>query len=134
MAQASLVDEAIDAGARLIEGLAQTPFEPESALWLYRPESDDWVLLLGASAVGSRGALAGYSAVDALIRTNAFQPLKLVDAVVTDNDDPRLRLLRTAVQTGPSLGRMRFSRNRIGNTFVEDALIYRLQESRVEAT
>jgi hypothetical protein len=131
MAQVALVDAAVDAGERLIEALASTPFDPESALWLYRPETDDWVLLLGSSAIRSAGSRAAYSTVQSLLRSDDFEPLKLDDISLADNDDQLLRLLRVAVQTGPHLSRIRFSRNRIGNAFVEDALIHRLQDSRV---
>ena len=132
MAQASLVDAAVEAGARLIDKLSSTRFDPESALWLYRPDSDDWVLLLGSTAVRALGSREGYITLESLIRTNAFQPLKLDDLVLTDNDEPLLQLLRIAIKTGPALNRIRFSRNRIGNAFIEDALIYRLQDSVVQ--
>jgi len=67
-----------------------------------------------------------------MMRTENFDPLRLDDVVVSDNDDPTLRLLRGAIKTGPTLDRIRFSRNRIGNAFIEDALIYRLQDPAVQ--
>jgi len=99
---------------------------------MYRPESEDWVLLLGSSNVRRQGPSAAYAQIDSMMRTENFDPLRLDDVVVSDNDDPTLRLLRGAIKTGPTLDRIRFSRNRIGNAFIEDALIYRLQDPAVQ--
>lgn len=129
MAQAALVDAAIRGARELIDRLDATGFHPDSALWLYRTDSNDWILLLGASGVSEAGTRAGYMATESLLRTQNFGPIRLDDVVIVDNDDPLLRVLRVALKTGPELSEIRFTRNRIGNTFIEDALIYRLQES-----
>jgi hypothetical protein len=40
---------------------------------------------------------------------------------------PLLQLLKGAIQTGPGINGIRFSRNMINGTYIDDAFIYRLQ-------
>jgi len=100
----------------------------ESAFWLLRSDSDDWALILAMSSVSKSGPRAAYTFIEGLLRRSPeLTPLKLDDVVATSADDPLINLLRLALKTGPGINRIRFSRNRIGNAFIEDALIYRLQ-------
>ena len=131
MAKGPLVERLTDAGRLLIELLDRTRLEIRSALWLYRSESEDWVLVVAVPDAVSKGPRAVYRKIERIFSLNrsALLPLKLADVVVMVPNDPLLTLLSRAIQTGPSISEIRFSQNRIGDTLIEDALIYRLQAS-----
>ena len=129
MAKGPLVDRLANAGRRLVEFLDASHLDPQSALWLYRSESDDWVLVVAMPAVVSQGPRAVYESIQRVYASHRADlvPLKLDDVVVTDPDDSLLQLLRRAIRTERTISEIRFTQNRIDNTLIEDALIYRLQ-------
>ena len=129
MVKGVLVERVERAGRKLVELLDAEGWETKAALWLYRPEKDRWVLMLASPEVERSGPRPGYEKVHAVLRSHQddLSPLTLEDIVVTGCNDPLVRELRTAVQTGPGITEIRFTENRAGNTFIEDALIYRMQ-------
>lgn len=129
MVKGALVERLTGVGRKLVELLDTASLDVTSALWLYRPESSDWVLLLAFPEAESLGPRAVYEKVQKVLASNrkVLEPLTLADVVVTGPSEPLLRLLRGAVQTGPGISEIRFTGNRIDNTLIEDALIYRLQ-------
>lgn len=128
MVKGALVDRLAGVGRKLVELLDEAKLNVTSALWLYRTESSDWILLLASPEVESLGPRAVYEKVQNVFASNrkALEPLTLADVVVTGPNEPLLQLLRGAIQTGPGISEIRFTGNRINNTLIEDALIYRL--------
>ncbi|MDP2675712.1 MAG: hypothetical protein Q8Q00_12545 [Dehalococcoidia bacterium] len=129
MAKGPLVDRLASRGRKLVEFADAAKLNIRSALWLYRSEPDDWVLMIVVPEVSDRGPREVYKKVQRVFASHRgeLNPLKLDDVVVAGPDDPLIQLLRTALQTGPGISEIRFSQNRINNTLIEDALIYRLQ-------
>lgn len=129
MVKGSLVERLFGVGRKLVELLDLTRIEITSALWLYRPESGDWVLLLASPEVESLGPRVVYEKVQRVFASNRkdLEPLSLQDVMVTGPNEPLLGLLRRALRTGPGITEVRFTGNRINNTLIEDAFIYRLQ-------
>lgn len=129
MAKGPLVDPLTRGGRTLVEFLDSARLDARSALWLYRPDSDDWVLMVALPEVDTKGPRAVYKRIQRLFASHReeLRPLKLDDIVVTGPNDPLIRLLRRAISTGRQITEIRFSQNRIDNTLIEDALIYRLQ-------
>jgi len=129
MVKGPLVDRLTASGRRLVELLDKARVNLRSALWLYRPESEDWVLVLALPEVASQGPRAAYRRIERVFSSDRAElaPLKLDDVMVVMPTDPLLQLLGHTIQTGPSISEIRFSQNRIGDTLIEDALIYRLQ-------
>ena len=129
MVKGPLVDRLANAGRKLIELLDDAQVPTRAALWLYRPESDDWKLVLGLPSVKRSGPRAAYRQIQRVFTSNQSElsPLRFDDIMVRDPSDRLLKLLGGAIQTGPSISEIRFTNNRIGDTLIQDALIYRLQ-------
>lgn len=129
MVKGALVDRLADVGRKLVELLDEANLNVTSALWLYRTEASDWILLLAFPEVERFGPRAFYEKIQRVFASNrkVLEPLTLQDIVVMGPSEPLLQLLKGALQTGPGLSEIRFTGNRINNTLIEDALIYRLQ-------
>ena len=129
MAKGPLVDKLTSGGRKLVELADAAHLDVRSALWLYRPESDDWVLVMALPEAGTLGPRKVYSRIQRVFALHRAEldPLKLEDVTVIAADDPLIQLFRIALRTGPGISEIRFSQNRINNTLIEDALIYRLQ-------
>ncbi len=123
-----LTDAMVEAGAELVGKLDDLGLHATAALWLFAPESNEWRLMLASPDVSTRGPRQVYELVRdaiALIPHKNEAPLSVIGLL--QDDAPFVRLLRSAIGTGPGIGRMRFSRNVINGHFIDDALIYRAE-------
>jgi len=57
---------------------------------------------------------------------NAQARIPLKDIAVIDSNDPLIKLLRVAIKTGGGISGIRFTKNVINGTPIEDAYIYRI--------
>ena len=55
--------------------------------------------------------------------------ISLNDIKVADTSNPLINVLRTAISTGSGIAGIRFSKNTINGTFIEDSYIYRINIS-----
>jgi hypothetical protein len=98
-----------------------------SAFWLFDADLGEWRLLFASPDVSSRGPRQVYEeiqkAIDELGSTGETVPLAVIGLLEPDAD--LVRLLKTAVRTGPGVNRIRFSKNVVNGRFIDDALIYR---------
>jgi uncharacterized membrane protein len=115
------------AGAELVSALEAHHFQLRDALWLYLPELSDWQLWLSSPTLNTTGPAGAYSELGRIARRADIAGIDLSDVVIVDPGNPLLQLLRSAIGTGPNIGGIRFSRNTINGTFIEDAYIYKLQ-------
>lgn len=124
MGSATLVERDIENGRKALEALDAEGLDVRSALWLLQPEVG-WKFVVAIPSVNRRGPLATYQSVrKALARRQVEMPLIDVTVLSTSEDLPKS--LRAAVKTGrKDIQSIRFSRNRIGETFIDDAWIYR---------
>jgi len=123
-----LTDAMVEAGAALTRKLDELGLPTIAALWLFMPEINEWRLLFASPEVAARGPRFVYERIGLAIEqlgeeasAAPFSSISLLDA-----DAELVRLLRTAVHTGPAIGRTRFSKNAINGHFIDDALIYRV--------
>jgi hypothetical protein len=122
MAKASLVDEDIQAGRRLIEVLDRRGVEIVGALWYYTSE-DGWRLLLATPSRDREGPIQAYQRIQEAL---GEQTALLMDISVRSPSDRLVQLLAGVVHTGPGIAGIRFTANAIDGMFIEDAYIYRL--------
>jgi hypothetical protein len=117
-----------EAGKALLQELDKGSWRPPAAFWLFVPEAAQWRLLLADPELSKAGPRSAYQHIfDALKKvTPARNELTLHDIAVVDPQTPIVRLLQTAIRTGPGISGIRFSRNVIDGHFVEDAYVYRL--------
>ncbi len=122
-----LTDRQVEAGAILTEALDKTGLAPGSAFWLFDADADSWKLVFASNVVESAGPRKAYATIQAtLVKLGTqTQEIRLGDTVLMEPTHPLIIALRSAVRTGSGISRIRFSRNRVGSHFIDDALIYR---------
>lgn len=127
MGQTALVSELEQAGAELLATLdSDARLSVEAAFWLYDGLTESWRLYVAASEVPIRGPLWAYGIVQETVRRQPASPIELADIAIVSPNEPIVGVLRSALQTGPGIYGIRFSRNSVGGVYIEDAYIYRL--------
>lgn len=125
MVDAVLVESAIHTGEELVRRLGAAHLDVRAAFWLYLPESETWRLYIASPLVDSKGSKWMYERIREVIVRFALD-LSLREVSAVGPSERMVKLLRRAISTGPDISRIRFSRNVIDGTFVEDAYIYRM--------
>ena len=123
-----LTEPMIQAGAELTRKLDEIGLPTSAALWLFDAEVNEWRLLFASSEVSTQGPRQVYGqirlALQQLGEKAAAAPLSVIGLL--DEHTELVRLLKSAMATGPGITRIRFSKNVINGHFIEDALIYRV--------
>ncbi|WP_411993031.1 hypothetical protein [Agarivorans sp. DSG3-1] len=115
-------------GAKLIRRLDELDSEVKSAFWLFLSDEKSWKLVISSPLVGKDGPREFYKRV---ISSNSQADenesvVSLNDIGVANIDHPIVQLMKLAIGTGEyDVSGIRFSRNTINGTFIEDSLIYR---------
>ncbi|HEX6189771.1 MAG TPA: hypothetical protein VFZ40_16975 [Pyrinomonadaceae bacterium] len=123
----ALTESMISAGAELTSRLDEAGLPLTASLWFYDSDANDWRFIIATPEVDSEGVRAAYGKVQSIIeKTPEDKSIPLKHITVVDPHDPTISVLRLAVRTGDGISRIRFSRNMINSTFIEDAYIYRL--------
>jgi len=118
----------INSGAELIRRLDESNSEVKTALWLFSPEDKSWKLVIASPLVGKNGPREFYKKI---IDSNEEASesdyiVSINDIEVANIDHPIAQLMKFAISTGENdISEIRFSRNTINGTFIEDSLIYR---------
>ena len=131
MVKTTLVDADMKAGEALLSKLDEIEFDVRAALWFYMPDSEEWRLNFASPAVDEKGPKDAYETVQSQLpelkeELEQDYELSLQNISVVSPNDDLVKLLRTAVKTGPGVSHIRFARNVINNMFIEDAYIYRV--------
>jgi hypothetical protein len=122
-----LVEKGIREGKGLIEALDKEGFQVEAAIWFYFTDSGEWRLLIASPFVEKDGPKKAYSFIGSVLAKLAPPyEISLKDISVVSPKHHLITLLRKAIRTGPGLSGIRFTRNVINNTLIEDAYIYRI--------
>jgi len=124
MGPATLVERDIENGKKALQALDAEGLDVRSALWLFEREAG-WKFVLAMPSLKEKGPLATYERVrKALTKSNVEMPLANVTLLSTGEGLPKS--LRAAIKTNrKAIESIRFSHNRIGDTFIDDAWIYR---------
>ena len=130
MVKTSLVERDLKEGKRLLEALSKsksngTSFRVKAAFWLYRPESASWCLVIATPLVDEKGRLATYVHLRKML--DSIQPISLSTHSITvmSPRDPLVKAFREAQRIAPG-SEGEFTRGMVGETYVEDAYLYRL--------
>lgn len=130
MVKEYLTPEMINVGENLLKALDASGLQITAAMWLFDPESNYWQLKFSApvsSVIGYREVYRKIGVVrNSIGLTSDDFPLDTVGLL--DSRDEILGLLQQAVKTGPGISRIRFSRNAIKGRYIDDALIYRINQ------
>lgn len=125
MGAKTLVDPDTEGGRRILTRLDSAKFQADAAFWMLLSDSE-WRFFIHSPLVDERGRSYAYHKLqEALKGIKDLVPLKRI--TLLKGDDPLLGLFRLAVSTnGEGISEIRFSRNTINGTFIEDALLYRV--------
>lgn len=126
----SLTDAMIKAGADLIRRLDEVEWPVVASFWLYVPELNSWKLLLASPVVALSGPRRAYEAIQMALSTvpERQAQLALSNIEVVEPSHYLVKLLRTAINTGPTINGIRFTSNVINGQFIHDAYIYRMSD------
>ena len=126
-----LSEQMIDAGAKLVERLDQSQSNVQAALWLFLPEEKTWEMIVISPLVKTDGPRSFYKRIlEANKKADESESIiSLNDIKVADTSNPLINVLRTAISTGSGITGIRFSKNTINGTFIEDSYIYRINIS-----
>ena len=128
MAETSLVDRKIQIASSLLRELDAEGLRVPATFWYYYSEPDEWKLVIASPLVDSQGPIAVYRRIGDVVRGSLkTAELSLSEISVLSPKDPFIKLFKKAIRTGPDISGIRFSRNTINNTYVEDAYIYRME-------
>jgi hypothetical protein len=119
-----LVKDLIDDGRNLIEALQREHFSVTAALWVKRPDSERYRLVVASPVVKELGQLAVYRRLQTILKSVPLEQLSFEDISVLGPNDANFKaLLTTALgpgfERGPSGGKFR-------DAAFEDAYIYYL--------
>jgi hypothetical protein len=126
MDPALLVEPDIKAGEDLLTELDRRDLGVDAALWWFDQELREWRLLIASARVEKPGPSWFLKQVQEALK-DLGSGLRLRDVEVHSPRDPEIRLFRGVLSTGGrGIVGVRFSRNMVNGTFVEDTYIYRL--------
>lgn len=123
-----LSDAMIEAGARLTAKLDEANVPITAAFWFYDSEVNEWRLFFASPEVSTKGNTEVYKRIQPALKALATEGFSISSLLIRllDANDRLVRLLSSAVVTGPGVSRIRFSKNAVNGHFIDDALIYRL--------
>ena len=126
-----LSEQMIDAGAKLVERLDQSQSNVQAALWLFLPEENTWEMIVISPLVKTDGPRSFYKRIlEANKKVDESKSIiSLNDIKVADTSNPLINVLRIAISTGSGITGIRFSKNTLNGTFIEDSYIYRINIS-----
>ncbi len=117
----------VEAGASLLKALDSSEEEPDTAFWLWFRDVGDWRLVLGGGRFIRYGSKIAHSRIHRLLAESThFDPLTIAQIGVAKRDARVVRILRSAVQTGPGIHGVRIHDNVLNGVRIRRAYIYRV--------
>jgi hypothetical protein len=128
----TLVERDFSDGELLIKELEKAQIHVHSALWLYDSESENWRLILASNMEDFESPKKAYKHIwdvlQEMDKTGNKICFSLENITVISPRHPLINNLNKVMKTGPQdIDGIRLSRRGIGNSYIEDAYIYRIQ-------
>jgi hypothetical protein len=125
MDQATLVNPDVMAGSQALTALDAAQIKQIVALLVVFPEYGDWRLLISSPSLDQTHQLKAYEQVTEALQGRFIYTLPTL--MVLPTKDPFIRELRKIFGKAKDVTGMRLGGQRIGNRFVSDAYVYRVQ-------
>jgi len=128
MDQATLVGPDIDIGREALAALDAAGIKSTVALLAIFPEYGDWRLVLSSPALDQKHLLKAHEQVAAVLRGDFVYRLPTIMILPTKDLFIRelRRIFRTNIKVGPQTI-VRLGGQTIGNRFIDNAYVYRVQ-------
>lgn len=127
MDKAALVTADFAAGARILEILDHSGLGINLAMWLHAPEYEDWRFVLSSRRLDSVEPSKAYGLVHDALEEAGFPLEHTPPLLIFKMSDPFVRALRQIFGKAKSVEGMRLGGQMIGDRFVDDAIVYRIQ-------
>ncbi|MBD2484695.1 hypothetical protein [Planktothrix sp. FACHB-1365] len=128
MAKATLVNQEIEEGQKLIDALNDANVSVHSALWLYATEPETWRLMLALSLYDDEGPLKTYENILSVF--HQVKPDLKIDWTAIVAVSPNNELIQSLSQEQQhwniNLSGRRMSNNIVNRMLIEDAYIYHI--------
>jgi hypothetical protein len=125
MDQATLVSLDVDAGLKILEVLDESQIKVSVALTMVSSDYDDWRFVLSSPSLDQTHMLKAYQKVAEILQGRLTQLLPPM--LILPVKDPFIRQLRKIFGKAEDVSGMRLGGQTIGNRFVLDAYVYRIQ-------
>lgn len=118
----------ITAGEHVVGALDKLNVLVKGAFWLLLPDQHVWRLVIASPEVRTLGPKAVYRKVTAALKRLPpdVQPISTKDITVVEDNNQLVQLLKALIKTGPTISKIRMSRNVVNGQLIEDALLYRM--------
>lgn len=123
-----LTEDMITAGEHVVSALDKLNVLVKGAFWLLLPDQHIWRLVIASPEVRTLGPKAVYRKVTTALKRLPpnVQPISTKDITVLEDNNHLVQLLKAFVKTGPTISKIRMSRNVVNGELIEDALLYRM--------
>jgi hypothetical protein len=125
MDKATLVGLDIEAGLRVVSVLERAGIKVKVALWMTTPEYEDGRLVIAASSLDQVHPLKAYERVAEILQGEFYYSVPSI--LILRMKDPFVRALRHIFGMTSSVDGMRLGGQTIGNRFITDAYVYKIQ-------
>jgi hypothetical protein len=125
MDQATLVSPDVNAGSQALAELDAAGVKPVAALLMVSPEYGDWRLVLSSPSLDQTHQLKAYEKVAEILAGRFVY--RLPPILILPTKDPFIRELRKIFGKAKDVTGMRLGGQTIGNRFIDNAYVYRIQ-------
>jgi hypothetical protein len=123
--QATLVNLDVNAGLKVLDALDAVQIKVAIALWMVTPDYDDWRLVLSSPSLDQTHPLKAYEKVAEALHDRFVS--RRPPILILPTKDPFVRELRRIFGKSKDVTGMRLGGQTIGNRFISDAYVYRIQ-------
>ena len=127
MDKTALVTTDLAVGARILEILDRSGLKISLAMWLWTSEYEDWRFALASRLLDGAEPAKAYGLVHDALDQAGFLLEHTPPLLIFRMSDPFVRALRRMLGKAKNVEGMRLGGQMIGDRFIDDAIVYRLQ-------
>jgi len=125
MDKATLVGLDIEAGSHVVSALENAGIGVKVAMWMTTPEYEEGRLVIASSALDQTHPLKAYEKIAEILHGEFSYSLPPI--LILRMRDPFIQSLRHVFGKTKAVHGMRLGGQKIGNRFISDAYVYRIQ-------
>lgn len=123
----ALVTVDVALGEEVVDALDAAGVVLGVAVWAYLDEYGDWRLVVASRQFDDLGIRGGYGLLHKALDKAGLTPERRPTVMIQPMNNPFIRSLRKMYGKNKYVERMRLRRETIGDRYVEDAYVYRIQ-------
>lgn len=127
MDKTTLVTADFATGAKILKILDRSGLLISLAMWVRVPEYDDWRFVVSSHRLDDAEPAKAYGLIHDALERAGFPLEQTPPLLIFRMDDPFVRTLRRIFNKTRSVEGMRLGGQTIGERFVDDAILYRIQ-------